>query len=1290
MAEKTLTLGTLFTANITDFLTKVGQIETKMKALTGAVVGTTKATKGASKGVTALGTASGKAAAGTKKATKATKELGKETVWMGKQISKVHGGINRLKAAMKVTASYGLAAAAIFSVINAMKAGVSEIINYNQALKNLQAITGATNAEIASMSEVMQHVARTTKFSTTEVAEGMVLLGQAGFDAGEAINAMQSVANLATGTLTNMQLVTDLLTTTVRAFSLDAIESSRVADVMANAINRSKLTIDKLRIAFNFVGAAAAQTGLSLEETSASLMVLANNGLRASTMGTGLRQVLARLLAPSTRLKDTFAMYGVELDKINPAMAGYQEALRNLLPHIWDHKTATVDMGKAYQLFGLRGAQAVAVLGKSLTSGTFQKALDNTYRVGSAAEMAAKQAEGLGLKFKQSADRAKLVALAIGEAGVKGALGMFIDTVRAALVVIEAFIKTGIGSLLTQTTLVTIVVWGLTKAFQLLWKALTVFYLIRIRLVVQSAIAVFGGLATTLKGATGALGAFNVIMNATGGPLLWITGAIVGLAVALQKLIGYNKKAAEESAKLAVGLRRNAGALESWNDILETANKKGMKDYLATLGRFVQDNKELADEIGNLTGVVDLNALSFEQLSGAMDELKIEKMKDSVDKSAEAVARWSDEIDRYTGTQGLAMKMIKVFMYNILGFIGVEKQAKEATEGFDQAAQDLGSVLYKLAKMEGWDLDTIVKHLRSIEGVSKEAGDAVEKYLRETFRKAAEFSRVQVAKLTRAIQTMPPEFKAVYDELDALTQLNFLRDMNRMQTKVGEHKDSLERMEFEEDRIAESMDNVWEEWLGKYKDKLDQRADAEQRAAEKIITAEKKAVDAKLKELDKYEKQYARYLDALGRDYAKLLKTMSDEEIYTVLSSIREFEQRVDDIIKLEEDLANKRIQIIEGSQLPVEEMAKRVLEIEEDLKDKKIKILEEWRSQLDKTYDKAIDKAQEYTDKAIKLEEELRLFKMDTEDKIRELRRRTMEDEDAWLDLRKQVYEVLTAAENEYNKNTEQGRTRANDLYREAISLATGLATEVKKGDKLIITESQGVEAAIEAINIAQEGVVKTTKKQIDVYEDNAKEMKDFAATVKQRIQSIEAQFEKLNKLEIKPRATIIVDSTEIDNKITELMNTDIYIKAHIDYGNEKRFGGSVTKKQAGGKLPGYGGGDKIRTLLEGGEFIFRKEAVKGWGVGLLEWMNKMFSFREGGLAKALDRLQPSKIVTPKLPQLALQSGGPIGQESTMLNGPLHTINLNINNVPHTLYAEGGMVELLEKTLRRHQLATA
>ena len=252
MATDSLNLGTIFTADATKFFATIGKMKTALKTLNTAYAQTGTAAK---KGLSGVSSA-------VDKTNKSFEKGGKKAQEYSKQIGKVTGAFKRTVAAMKVTASYGIAATAIFAVTNAFKAGIKEIVDYDQALKNLQAITRATDAEVTGMGETIQRVAETTKFSTGEVAEGMVLLGQAGFSASEAMNAMQSVANLATGTLSNMTMVTDLLTTTIRAFSLDTIESSRVSDVMANAINRSKLTIDKLRIAFNFVGAAAAQSGL--------------------------------------------------------------------------------------------------------------------------------------------------------------------------------------------------------------------------------------------------------------------------------------------------------------------------------------------------------------------------------------------------------------------------------------------------------------------------------------------------------------------------------------------------------------------------------------------------------------------------------------------------------------------------------------------------------------------------------------------------------------------------------------------------------------------------------------------------------------------------------------------------------------------------------------------------------------------------------------------------------------------------------------------------------------------
>ena len=375
------------------------------------------------------------------KATTATQKHDQTQEALGKRLGHISGFLDQVKSAFKVTSAYGIAATAIYTMINSMRAGTKEIVDFDQELHNLEAITGATSSQISAMSDIIKQVAHDTKYSTTEVAQGMVLIGQAGFKAAEVMNAIGPASLLATGTLSNMQTTTDLLTTALRAFNLNAIESSRVSDIMANAVNKSKLTIDKLRTAFNYVGASAHQVGLSLEETAASMMVLANSGIRASTIGTGLRQMLARLLAPNRALREAFEENNISLQKVNPRLVGYQTAIKNLIPVLYDYQKGTIDMSKAYELFGLRGAQAAAVIAQSFIGGDFQTALNKTYEVGTAAAMAETQAEGLGVMWKNLMDRAKLLAVALGELGLSGVFRGLIDFMRGVVDLSVSLVK---------------------------------------------------------------------------------------------------------------------------------------------------------------------------------------------------------------------------------------------------------------------------------------------------------------------------------------------------------------------------------------------------------------------------------------------------------------------------------------------------------------------------------------------------------------------------------------------------------------------------------------------------------------------------------------------------------------------------------------------------------------------------------------------------------------------------------------------------------------------------------
>jgi TP901 family phage tail tape measure protein len=570
----------------------------------------------------------------------ATKKVTTAKVAMGKQISRVEGGLERLKAALKVTVAYGTAATMIFAFTRALRDGGREIVNFDQALKNLQAISGATSAEVATMDTTMREVANVTKFSTTEIADGMVLLTQAGFSAAEATNAIKAVSELATGTMSDFATTTDLLSTTMRAYNLQSVEAGRVSDVMANAINKSKLTIDKLRIAFNYVAPVAAQTGLSLEETAASMMALADRGQRASTIGTGLRQVLSRLIAPTGKLKEAFEDHNIKLAEVNPRLVGYQTAMKNLLPALVDAKTGAIDTTKAFELFGLRGAGAAAVLAQAFASGEFQDALNEVYEVGSSAAMAATQVEGLANKIKNLSDKMGLLFLAIGDAGVTNVFKDLVGAMQSFVGWITKIVSTPLGGLAAAFTLLTAAISGTTLALRYL---ITTFALKYIQLMYVNV-----GLLTmkiqTLAKSVGYLNATFAMLSRSP-VLVWVSiGAAVAAAVlAISKLnrrvsesVAIAQRQAVEFERVSSSLGVYIGGLKNLKEKMDDGKATGV-EYEALLTRLKEAHPELSK-------VVDVNTASYEELVNAMRALNRQGLEKTLQAQIEALRRFRLEI----------------------------------------------------------------------------------------------------------------------------------------------------------------------------------------------------------------------------------------------------------------------------------------------------------------------------------------------------------------------------------------------------------------------------------------------------------------------------------------------------------------------------------------------------------------------------------------------------------------------------------------------------------------------
>ena len=350
----------------------------------------------------------------------------------GRSVDQVINPMDKLVERFKMFMQYRVISTVFSSITNQLRNVPSAIIEFEKGMYNIQSITGATNESMSKLGDVIKHVAGNTKFSVQEIADGMTTIAQAGFTAGQSMQMIQSISNLATGTLSDMKTTVDLATSAMVVFGIESHQAARVSDVFANAVNKSKLNMDKIKTAFNYIGPVARDANISFEETAVAMMLLANNGQKASTIGTGLRNVFSTLLSPSKKLEAAASAAGVALSDLDPRANSLRDVLSKL-------NIVVKDSQVALDVFGKRGA--TAVLGLTQSMGEYDRLYDAVGKVGTAAQMAAKQQEGLYVQWKNLKDRAQLAAVSIGEAGLTAALEACVKGVSELLNAFNNFVS---------------------------------------------------------------------------------------------------------------------------------------------------------------------------------------------------------------------------------------------------------------------------------------------------------------------------------------------------------------------------------------------------------------------------------------------------------------------------------------------------------------------------------------------------------------------------------------------------------------------------------------------------------------------------------------------------------------------------------------------------------------------------------------------------------------------------------------------------------------------------------
>lgn len=403
-------------------------------------------------------------------------DLGDAMDGAGSSAESASGGFTVMKGVLA-----DLASTAIRACVDAMKDFLKQTIetgkNFDSAMSEVQAISGATDQDLAMLRDTAKDFGSTTMFSASEAADALKYMSLAGWDANTSASALGGVLDLAAASGMDLASASDMVTDYLSAFGLEAKDSGKFADQLAYAQSNANTTAEGLGEAFKNCAANMNAAGQDVETTTSLLSMLANQGLKGSEAGTALSAMMRDLTA---KMKDGKIAIGDTQVAVMDANGNY----RDMTDILKDVESATNGMGDAEKAAALSStftADSIKGLNLILNAGVDEAAaFENELRNcdGTAADMAATMQDNLGGDLTALSSQFEGVQIALYEkfepalrAGVDvlsellNGLQFVIDHSSEFIAVLAAM-GAGIASYVAYTTALKVMEGG--------WMALTV------------------------------------------------------------------------------------------------------------------------------------------------------------------------------------------------------------------------------------------------------------------------------------------------------------------------------------------------------------------------------------------------------------------------------------------------------------------------------------------------------------------------------------------------------------------------------------------------------------------------------------------------------------------------------------------------------------------------------------------------------------------------------------------------------------------------------------------------
>lgn len=277
----------------------------------------------------------------------------------GNSAERSGGGFSVLTGALANLVSSGIQAA-ISGLKDLAKQTIEVGASFSSAMSQVQAISGATDDELAQLTEKAKEMGSKTKFSATESAEAFNYMAMAGWKTEDMLNGIEGIMNLAAASGEDLATTSDIVTDALTAMGYSAKDSGRLADVMAAASANANTNVAMMGETFKYAAPLVGTMGYTMEDTAEQIGLMANAGIKGEMAGTALRSIMTRLAAPTKDVNDALASLGLTTEDVLKTSDGGMRSLSDVMAFLRERISGLDETQKAQVASQIAGKNALS------------------------------------------------------------------------------------------------------------------------------------------------------------------------------------------------------------------------------------------------------------------------------------------------------------------------------------------------------------------------------------------------------------------------------------------------------------------------------------------------------------------------------------------------------------------------------------------------------------------------------------------------------------------------------------------------------------------------------------------------------------------------------------------------------------------------------------------------------------------------------------------------------------------------------------------------------------------